>query len=95
MSAPGSKVDSKRTTDSGAKWSLAKALTSAKCTTETHTRWSIGLQMSQFVSEIGENWSVAPVLLQEKRQIQRAAETESVPAHPRGIKQGHVGEALK
>src|SRR5665647_1398679 len=51
--------------------------------------------MSQFVSEICENRSVAPVLLQEKRQIERAAETESVPAHARGIKQGHVGEALE
>ena len=39
--------------------------------------------------------SLAPVLLQEKRQIERAAETESVPAHARGIKQGHVGEALE
>src|SRR5260370_14201293 len=38
---------------------------------------------------------LAPVLLQEKRQIERAAETESVPAHARGIKQGHVGEALE
>ena len=34
-------------------------------------------------------------LLQEKRQIERAAETESVPAHARGIRQGHVGEALE
>ncbi len=34
-------------------------------------------------------------LLQEKRQIERAAETESVPAHARGIGQGHVGEALE
>ena len=34
-------------------------------------------------------------LLQEKRQIERAAETESVPAHDRGIGQGHVGEALE
>src|ERR1700684_3921098 len=51
--------------------------------------------MSEFVSEIWENWSVAPFLLQEKRQIERAAETESVPAHARGIKQGHVGEALE
>ena len=32
-------------------------------------------------------------LLQEKRQIERAA--ESVPAHARGIRQGHVGEALE
>src|SRR4030088_3190851 len=39
--------------------------------------------------------SIAPVLLQEKRQMERAAETESVPAHARGIKQGHVGEALE
>src|SRR5258705_8839841 len=39
--------------------------------------------------------SLAPVLLQEKRQIERAAETESVPAHARGIKQGHVGEAFE
>src|SRR5438270_3794881 len=39
--------------------------------------------------------SLAPVLLQEKRQIERAAETESVPAHARGIRQGHVGEALE
>jgi hypothetical protein len=39
--------------------------------------------------------SLAPVLLQEKRQIERAAEAESVPAHARGIKQGHVGEALE
>src|SRR6476469_2242717 len=39
--------------------------------------------------------SLAPVLLQENRQIERAAEIESVPAHARGIKQGHVGEALK
>jgi hypothetical protein len=34
-------------------------------------------------------------LLQEKRQIERAAETESVPAHARGIGQCHVGEALE
>ena len=34
-------------------------------------------------------------LLQEKRQIERAAETESVPAHARGIRQGHVGEAFE
>jgi len=34
-------------------------------------------------------------LLQENRQIERAAETESVPAHACGIKQGHVGEALE
>jgi hypothetical protein len=34
-------------------------------------------------------------LLQEKRQIERAAETESVPAHARGIRQGHVGEAAR
>jgi hypothetical protein len=39
--------------------------------------------------------SVAPVLLQKKWQIERAAETESVPAHARGIRQGHVGEALE
>src|ERR1700722_14366433 len=39
--------------------------------------------------------SLAPVLLQAKWQIERAAETESVPAHARGIKQGHVGEALE
>src|SRR5712671_1652097 len=39
--------------------------------------------------------SLAPVLLQENRQIERAAETEPVPAHPRGIRQGHVGEALE
>src|SRR5882757_5468531 len=39
--------------------------------------------------------SPARVLLQEKRQIERAAETESVPAHARGIRQGHVGEALE
>jgi hypothetical protein len=39
--------------------------------------------------------SLAPVLLQQKRQIERAAETESVPAHARGIRQAHVGEALK
>jgi hypothetical protein len=39
--------------------------------------------------------SLAPVLLQEKRQIEWTAETESVPAHARGIKQGHVGEALE
>ena len=39
--------------------------------------------------------SLAPVLLQEKRQIERAPETESVPAHARGIRQGHVGEALE
>ena len=34
-------------------------------------------------------------LLQEKRQIERAAETESVLAHDRGIGQGHVGETLE
>jgi hypothetical protein len=28
-------------------------------------------------------------------QIERAAETESMPAHARGIRQGHVGEALE
>ena len=39
--------------------------------------------------------SRAPVLLQENRQIERAAETESVPAHARGIRQGHVGEAFE
>src|SRR5258708_23956087 len=39
--------------------------------------------------------SLASVLLEEKRQIERAAETESVPAHARGIKQDHVGEALE
>jgi hypothetical protein len=33
--------------------------------------------------------------LQENRQIERAAETESVPAHARRIRQGHVGEALE
>ena len=33
--------------------------------------------------------------MQENRQIERAAETESVPAHARGIRQGHVGEALE
>ena len=37
----------------------------------------------------------AAVHLQEKRQIERAAGTESVPAHACGIRQGHVGEALK
>ena len=30
--------------------------------------------------------SLAPVLLQQNRQIERAAETESVPAHARGIR---------
>src|ERR1700685_4654519 len=39
--------------------------------------------------------SLAPALLQENRQIERAAESESVPAHARGIRQGHVGEALE
>src|SRR6266576_1222017 len=39
--------------------------------------------------------SLAPVLLQEKRQVERAAEPESVPAHARGIRQGHVGKALE
>src|ERR1700730_3540661 len=39
--------------------------------------------------------SLAPVLLEENRQIERAAETESVPAHARGIRQGHVREALE
>src|SRR5712672_3204923 len=39
--------------------------------------------------------SLALVLLQEKRQIEWAAEAETVPAHARGIKQGHVGEALE
>src|SRR5882724_13113470 len=39
--------------------------------------------------------SLAAVLLQENRQIERAAETESVPAYARGIRQGHVGEALE
>src|SRR6516225_323709 len=34
-------------------------------------------------------------LLQENRQIERAAETESMPAHARRIGQGHVGEALE
>ena len=38
---------------------------------------------------------LAAVLLQEDRQIERAAETEPVPAHARGIRQGHVGEALE
>src|ERR1700730_13797046 len=37
----------------------------------------------------------AELLLQENRQIERAAETESVPAHARGIRQGHVGKALE
>ena len=62
---------------------------------ETRTRWSIGLHMSQLVSEICENRSLAPVLLQEKRQIEGAAETESVPAHARGIRQGHIWEAVE
>ena len=39
--------------------------------------------------------SLAPLLSQENRQIERAAETESVPAHARGIRQGHVGKALE
>src|SRR6266436_6530848 len=39
--------------------------------------------------------SLAPVLLEANRQIERAAEAESVPAHARGIRQGHVGEALE
>jgi hypothetical protein len=39
--------------------------------------------------------SLAPALLQLKRQIERAAETESVPAHARGIRQDHVGKALE
>src|ERR1700751_6011413 len=39
--------------------------------------------------------SLAAALLQENRQIERAAETESVPAHARGIRQDHVGEALE
>jgi len=38
---------------------------------------------------------LAPVLLQENRQIERAAKTESVPADARRIKQRHVGEALE
>src|SRR5258708_9192696 len=39
--------------------------------------------------------SLATVLEEGKRQIERAAETESVPAYARGIKQGHFGEALE
>ena|SRR6516165_6020700 len=34
-------------------------------------------------------------LLQEDRQIERTAETESMPAHTRWIRQDHVGEALE
>ena len=39
--------------------------------------------------------SLAPLLLQENRQIERATETETVPAHARRIRQGHLGEALE
>ena len=35
------------------------------------------------------------VLLQENRQVERAPEAETVPAHTGGIGQGHVGEALE
>src|SRR3954452_23564341 len=34
-------------------------------------------------------------LLQTNRQIQRASETEAVPAHARGLGQAHVGKALE
>jgi hypothetical protein len=50
---------------------------------------------STAADEAKKRLSPAPVLMQEKRQIERAAETESVPAHARGIRQGHVGEALE
>ena len=43
----------------------------------------------------GRHGHVVPTLLQLNRQIERAAETESVPAHARGIRQGHFGEALE
>src|SRR5947208_844396 len=38
---------------------------------------------------------LAPVLLQENRQIERATKAEPVPAHARGIRQRHVGKALE
>ncbi len=38
---------------------------------------------------------LAPVLLQENRQIERAAETESVPTHALRIRQAHVREAFE
>src|SRR6202790_2488765 len=50
---------------------------------------------STAADEAKKRLSLAPVLLQENRQIERAAEPESVPAHARGIRQGHVGEALE
>src|ERR1700743_3208072 len=37
----------------------------------------------------------APILIQDYRQIEWAAETESVPAHARGIRQGHKRKALE
>src|SRR6476620_7490410 len=42
-----------------------------------------------------KRFSLAPTLLQLKRQIEGAAEPESVPAHARGIREGHVGKALE
>jgi hypothetical protein len=44
---------------------------------------ALGRRMRQ----IKQRRSLATFLLQEKRQIERAAETESVPAYARGIKQ--------
>src|SRR3954469_12027624 len=41
------------------------------------------------------NASPSPVSLQEDRQIERATETESVPAHARGIRQSHIGKAFE
>jgi hypothetical protein len=42
-----------------------------------------------------ERFCLAPVLLQENREVERAPEAEPVPAHARGFSQGHVGEALE
>lgn len=42
-----------------------------------------------------ENILVAPFRLQTNRQIERPAETKTVPAHACGIRQGHAGEALE
>src|SRR4029077_15226939 len=51
--------------------------------------------LRQLMRQNKKRLSLAPALLQENRQIERAAETESVPAHALGIRQGHVGEALE
>ncbi len=39
--------------------------------------------------------SRAPAYCRRTGRFERAAETESVPAHARGIRQGHVGEAFE